>query len=268
MSGVELAVATRRALLDAIDALGSLADAVVLVGAQAIYLRTGEAGLALAPSTSDADLAIDRRVLPDEPRIEQAMRAGGFQSTGQPGSWVDPAGIPVDLLMPAALADPGGRRGARIPPHDSRATRKTTGMEAAVVDNTVEAIGALESADDRRLSIRVAGLAALLVAKLHKLGDRRESAHRLNDKDAHDVYRLLHATPTERMAEALGRLRKDALAGAVTLAAIEALADLFGNEGSLGSLMAQRAESQVSNSALVSAQVAALADELLAELAL
>ena len=267
MSGsAELAITTRRALLDAIDALGPLADAVVLVGAQAIYLRTGDTALGLAPSTRDADLAVDRRVLPDDPRIEQAMRAGGFQITAQPGSWVDPAGVPVDLLMPAALSDSGGRRGARIPPHDRRATRRTTGMEAAVVDNTVEVVGALNSADDRQARLRVAGPAALLVAKLHKLGDRKQSAHRLSDKDAHDVYRLLYATPSDELIDALVRLRGDALAGGVTTTAIDNLAELFGDEGALGAQMAGRAETDVANPALVSAQVAALADELLMEL--
>ena len=45
----ELYVIARRVLLDALDALGGHRDAVVLVGAQAIYLRVGEADLAVAP---------------------------------------------------------------------------------------------------------------------------------------------------------------------------------------------------------------------------
>ncbi len=45
-------------------------------------------------------------------------------------------------------------------------------------------ISALESADDRRVTANVAGEAALLVAKLHKLHDRVESDRddRLDDK--------------------------------------------------------------------------------------
>ena len=37
----DLLVQTRAALLDAIDALGAHRDAVIVIGAQAVYLRTG-----------------------------------------------------------------------------------------------------------------------------------------------------------------------------------------------------------------------------------
>ena len=56
-------VDARRALLDALEALGPNAKACVLVGAQAIYLHTGEADLAVAVRTKDGDLAIDPRSL-------------------------------------------------------------------------------------------------------------------------------------------------------------------------------------------------------------
>lgn len=49
----------RRVLLDALDALGDQRDAVVLVGAQAIYLHTGDTDLAVAPFTTDGDVAIN-----------------------------------------------------------------------------------------------------------------------------------------------------------------------------------------------------------------
>ena len=49
----------RRVLLDALDALGDQGDAVVLVGAQAIYLHTGDTDLAVAPFTTDGDVAIN-----------------------------------------------------------------------------------------------------------------------------------------------------------------------------------------------------------------
>ena len=54
----ELYIIARRVLLDALDALGAHRNAVVLVGAQAIYLRVGEADLAVAPYTTDGDLAM------------------------------------------------------------------------------------------------------------------------------------------------------------------------------------------------------------------
>src|SRR5680860_139753 len=107
----ELMVAARAALLDALDALDALRDAVVLVGAQAIYLYTGEAPVAIAAFTKDADLALDTRLLADRPLIEEAMRKAGFVQSAEsppPGAWTSPAGIPVDLMVPEAQAGASG----------------------------------------------------------------------------------------------------------------------------------------------------------------
>ena len=46
--GDNLIVEARAALLDAVAALEAHKDAVILIGAQAIYLHTGEAEVALA----------------------------------------------------------------------------------------------------------------------------------------------------------------------------------------------------------------------------
>jgi hypothetical protein len=150
---------------------------VVVIGAQAIYLRTAAAPVALAEATKDSDLVIDPRVLQDDPRIEAAMAGGGFHRnlrSGQPGEWLSAAGIPVDLMVPERLAGGGRRtsRGARIPPHDKHATRRARGLEAAVVDNDLMQVGSLAVNDGRRHEVRVAGTAALLVAKAHKIGER------------------------------------------------------------------------------------------------
>lgn len=51
-------VAARRVLLDALEALRGRLEALVLVGAQAVYVHAGEADLSVAPTTSDGDLAI------------------------------------------------------------------------------------------------------------------------------------------------------------------------------------------------------------------
>jgi len=50
-------VLARSALLDALQALGPHLDALVLVGAQAVYLPTVDADLIVVPTTTDADLA-------------------------------------------------------------------------------------------------------------------------------------------------------------------------------------------------------------------
>jgi len=262
----DLLVRVRSVLLDALIALDAHRDSLVVIGAQAIYLHTGSASVAVAEATKDSDLGIDPRKLSDDPLIEEAMSRAGFHHdpmASQPGSWLSPGGIPVDLMVPDAIAGKG-RRSVEAPPHDKRALRRAVGLEAAVVDNTVMTIRALAAEDDRVVDARVAGPAALLVAKLHKLGERQETPDRLVDKDAYDVYRLLVALPTHGLASALTRLLVDDLAGDVTSAALEFLAQMFGDAGSIGSVMAGRAEELVGDPAVVAASCAALAGDLLA----
>lgn len=127
-----------------------------------------------------------------------------------------PAQVAVDLMSgPGRVA--GRRRtatlaltrGARIPPHERRAARRARGLEAAVVDNSLLDVTALAPADARSHSVRVAGTAARLVAKLHKLAERVGSVHRLNDKDAHDIYRVLVAIETDELVTAFGVVLED-----------------------------------------------------------
>jgi thiamine pyrophosphate-dependent acetolactate synthase large subunit-like protein len=54
--GPDLLARARSALLDALDALAEHRRAVVVIGAQAIYLHTGGAAVALAEATKDSDL--------------------------------------------------------------------------------------------------------------------------------------------------------------------------------------------------------------------
>lgn len=264
-----LMVAVRAALLDALEALAEHLDDVVVIGAQAVYLHTGGVDVAIAESTKDADVAIDPRDLSEDPLIEAAMRAAGFTPSlsGHPGSWMSPRGIDVDLMVPEALAGGGSRgaRGARIPPHDRRATRRAVGLEAAVVDCPRMTVAALDPTDTRSAVVRVAGPAALMVAKLHKIGERAADApHRLVDKDAHDVYRLLRAMPTETLHAGFAALLDDPLSGPVTRTALDYLEELFARgSGRLGSTMAGRAETGVGDPAQVAASVAALADDLI-----
>ncbi len=85
----ELLVAARRALLDALEALQAHRDSVIVIGAQAVYMHTGAAEVALAEATKDSDLALDARSLADSPLLEEAMRAAGFQldpHSRQPGT--------------------------------------------------------------------------------------------------------------------------------------------------------------------------------------
>ncbi len=126
-------------------------------------------------------------------------------------------------------------------------------------------IRALSPEDDRVFTANVAGPAALLVAKLHKLGERQVTPSRLVDKDAHDIYRLLVAVPTTTLASRIAHLLSDDLAGAVTNQAVTYCEDLFaGGPEAPGSFMAGRAEEGVGDPSTVSASVAILAQDLLA----
>ena len=262
--GSDLLVVARSVLLDALEALETHLDALVLIGAQAVYFHTGGAPVALPAATKDSDLAIDRRRLADEPLLEQAMIRAGFEPGRDPGSWHGAMGVPVDLMIPESMSDPGGRRGGRIPPHSRRATRRATGLEAAIVDNAPMEIAALDATDDRAFTIAVAGPAALIVAKMHKLGDRDEQdPARLNDKDAHDIYRLLVGVSTPDLSRALETLLGSELAANATRVALDHFVDLFAaGPEALGCQMAGRAEELVGNPATVASSTAELARDL------
>lgn len=265
-----LYVLARRVLLDALEALGEQRDALILVGAQAVYLHTGRADLAVAEYTTDGDIAIDPSALRPEPRLEESLTAAGFvQDLQEVGRWlattqldVDPVTVKVDFLVPEAVGGPG-RRAARIGEHGSRTARKARGLEAALLDWEAMEVGSLEEADARRFELRVAGPSALLVAKLHKIAERVESPDRAVDKDALDVLRLLRAVPIETLVGALRRLAGEALSGDVTREAVGYLRDLFGRPTSPGSEMAARAASPLEDEDTIRESCTALASELL-----
>lgn len=255
-------VAARRVLLDALEALGDHRAALILVGAQAIYLHTGEGDLAVAPYTTDGDIALNPAELGPAPKLEDAMMRAGFRlDEQQPGIWFGTGSIEIDLLVPESLGG-AGSRGARLGEHGNRAARKARGLEAALVDNSPMMISALDG-NGRHFEIAVGGRSALLIAKLHKLADRQDSPARMEDKDALDVVRLLRATETQEIVARVRALREDGRSAEVTSEAIEHLRTLFGTVGSAGSEMAARAAVPLEDPATISASAAALAGDVL-----
>ncbi|MBC7542448.1 MAG: hypothetical protein H7338_06935, partial [Candidatus Sericytochromatia bacterium] len=238
-------VEARRILLDALDALAGQHEALVLVGAQAIYLRVGNADLAVAPYTTDADLVVVPTQLADDPKLEQALRAAGLVPNPNQdgvGSWVragsDFLEVCVDFLVPEGLADPRGRRGARLGEHGDRTARKAKGLEAFAVEWDLVTVTALDPADTRRQEVRIAGPAALLIAKLHKLAERIDDPNRRQAKDALDIYRLLMAYETPELAKRMRRLLEDGSSATITREGLEILQRLFGDEQGPGSVLA------------------------------
>lgn len=256
-------VSARAALLDALEALGPHRQALILVGAQAIYLHTGEGEFSVSPFTYDADLAIDPTELADEPRIIELMRQAGFHQTDQPGIYRKADGTEVDLLVPEALSGPG-RRGARLGAHGSRAAMKVYGLEGVVVDHGPRLVSALEPRDQRTYAIEVAGPAALLVAKLHKVGERiGQRPHRQDHKDAFDIYRILRAISRADLVASLSRLRHDPRSAAVTAEALELLREHFCTTEGRGLQMVVRHVEGLEDPAFIAASCVALSRELL-----
>lgn len=259
-------VLARAVLLDALEALDEHLASIVLVGAQAIYLRTGAAEVALAEFTTDADLVLDPRELADDPLIEEAMTGGGFvrdPSNINPGAWISQDGIPVDLMVPDAVAGKG-RRGVTAGQHHRGAMRRTIGLEAVLEDNGPLTVEALAEDDDRRIEVRVAGTAGLLIAKLHKVSERADTPLRRDDKDSHDIYRLLVAVSTDDLAGAIRRLLVRPVSGTVTSDALDMLADLFASGPEApGAVMAGRAERTIGYPEQVSVSSSILAVDLL-----
>jgi hypothetical protein len=237
-------VEARRVLLDALAALEPHLQAIVLIGAQAVYLRTANRLPTYQPFTTDADLVVDPSSLEPAPSLGELMRSAGFSLTSEPGAWeahVSRAGtadeifIPLDLIVPEQLAAKAGRRAARLPgDHGKTTARKALGVEGAVVDHDRIMIDALEPGDDRRFTVNVAGVGALFVAKAHKLGERLAKPARLESKDAGDVYRLFDAQSPEELSASLRRLLTDPRSGGTTEMALEYARQLFLTPGSVG----------------------------------
>jgi hypothetical protein len=209
-------------------------QAVILVGAQAVYLHTGAVELAVAAFTTDADLTLDPALLQPAPEIESAMTAAGFHRGNRVGAWVvsrdidgTPTNVEVDLMVPEAVGG-GGSRAARLVGHAQHVARKARGLEAALIDKRTTLLAALDAADRRSFTVAAAGPAALIVSKMHKIRERLEerAQRRLDDKDALDVLRLLQATATAPLAATFVQLLRADVSKTVTDEALKALKEL------------------------------------------
>ncbi len=268
----ELYVVARRVLLDSLEALGPHCGAAIVVGAQAIYMRAGEADLAVAPYTTDGDLAIDPSRLAEVPPLEQVLLRAGFQprSKDSVGIWIahrptrdNPrTEVQIDLLVPASVSPGKGRRSAMLPGHDARAARIVRGIEGVLVDADVMKVAALDAADGRALDVRVAGPAALLVSKLHKIHER-STTPRSADKDALDVLRLLRGTTTADMAGRMRRLLDDGKVRPVAEESLALLRQQFASRAGVGTVMALKAIGSLDDPEEIADSCVALSADLL-----
>ena len=237
-------IEARRVLLDVLSALREQLDAVVLVGAQAVYLRTAGRLPTYQPFTTDADIVVDPGRLTERPALGATMTAAGFVLTHEPGIWearisrpgmTDDVVVPIDLIVPMEIAAGPGRRSARLAgAHGKNSARKSEGLEGALVDHGPVEITSIDPTDNRSIVINVAGEAAMLVAKLHKLGDRIETPERLHAKDAGDVYRLFDVVGPDDMVTRLERLLGDERSAGATAKALAYGDVLFGSASGRG----------------------------------
>lgn len=132
-----------------------------------------------------------------------------------------------------------------------------------LVDKDKREIGAFESDDEREFVIWVAGPAAWLVSKLHKLAVRKASPDRLSDKDALDVFRLLVTTETDDLAIRIQQLIADSISTQSATSAIGHLINLFGDRTSPGIDMLVRAVTPLEDSDVRSQACLILVSDLL-----
>ncbi|MFE9674695.1 hypothetical protein ACFYO5_11345 [Streptomyces sp. NPDC006259] len=107
-------------------------------------------------------------------------------------------------------------------------------------------ITSLNAQDTRTIESYVAGPAALLIAKAHKLYERIEDANRgkpqrLSAKDAGDVYRIMITIRPAEVAASFAILRSDPRVSTVTEHGLEFLHALFGAPATPGTELAVQA---------------------------
>lgn len=146
----------------------------------------------------------------------------------------------------------------------ARATSPCRRTPRTVVDYAPVRVAALDPGDSRAYDVNVAGVAALLVAKLHKIHERRDDSARRQDKDGLDVLRLLRFADTGVLAARLAELAGHPIAGEVTGQSRALLEDLFGDREGVGAQMAVRASVGLEDEIAIAVSCEALARRLLA----
>lgn len=212
--------AARQVLVDVLRIMAPYREAVTVVGAQAVYLRTGKVDLVDEAFTDDGDFAVDpdvsARTDVDE-GLGELLKAASLdletdgRGKAMPGKWqkVVPGTlqvVKVDLMVAQLAGEHGpgkaGRRSYRLgPPHGKNDLRLAYGIEACHVDRDLLRI---DAPDGTSVLAYVASGAALLVAKAHKIHDRRAGPQRRqSNKDALDACRIMRTHGPDDVADRL-----------------------------------------------------------------
>jgi len=124
-------------------------------------------------------------------------------------------------------------------------------------------LAALDRDDPRTMAVRVAGAAALLVAKVHKIDDRQDSG-RQSDKDALDVLRLLRGTETHELAARHAKLVADPRSEAAARHGRDLLEAQFARRQNVGVQMAIRSAGPLGDAEEIGVLFEALVGDFLA----
>ena len=211
-----LYVEARIALLDAADALSEQLDAVVLVGAQAIYLHTGDADFATAEYTTDADLCVAPPDLSDTPLLaELSWEPAGSFSGSIPGRGSVRMGSLLTSWFPRCwpVSAPAGLASAlteRKQPGEPRVWRERS------LTGRPRISALLIPATNDRLRCWSPGPPRSLVAKVaQKIADRAGTGDRHNER-THSISSVSCSRPPATLAACLARLGDHELSSAVT----------------------------------------------------
>jgi hypothetical protein len=234
------AMRSRRLLIDAIIALAPFKNAITVVGAHAVHVWVQNAwGPIDMETTRDADVSINPSFVADNPKIIDALKAIGLEPAlkDRPGTYglLAESALPwtarttFDILVPEAYAG-GGRRAARIPGQKNAASR-AIGLELSSWDRHLLKLTASDESA-METSAFVAGPAALLVAKAHKvherLGQVATRPERLRPKDSGDVALLMMVSDPADVAHIMAeRIREHPEIASVVYTAANRLVEMY-----------------------------------------
>jgi len=220
---------SRRAIVNVVSVLAVHADALTLVGAHAVLLRTMDLDVPLIP-TGDGDLGVTPGLVGDLPSLESLLVEAGYEhrTTARPGLWGREPYVAadgssafrekIDLLAPHGLSGTVSRTKRGVPAlqsaHGKLAVGNALGLELAAFNRSVMTI--TDFADPRlSVEIYVAELPALILAKGSKVGERLREPRKgaVRDKDLGDLWRLLVVTDPEEFARVVAEFVDHPLAG-------------------------------------------------------
>lgn len=144
---------------------------------------------------------------------------------------------------------------------------KVRGLEGALVSHSRKTVASLAPNAHRACILNVAGPAALLLAKVHKIGERIEDPdarrHTPLGKDAFDIHRILRPIETVDLASELKHLRLRRLSSHVTTEALSMFRRLFSTTSGMGTEFVVRTVGDLEDPDFIAASSVALSQDLL-----